>query len=404
MQNIGNQNRFSGRSRSRTIAQRSENDLVPYAVMSLAVLLLSMPLPLVLSGSPYATGFCWAACAVCALLVILTSQRIVGVFAVSLIFTFAISYFGDPVLIATVIGIIFSCGLYSAAIAAANKSHIFFLAVTPLLPATLTYLITDSPTFACVSMLHTIPALAMGLGARRKASRTQTIAIFSTVGVILMAASALLYIYGQNNALTPEIISDSAEYLRGTINSLFDVAIKNAEAAGVADALTLLTNDVAIMTVNLLPSLAFITAIAVGFFAQKVEVSLFKTYDKEDLLLIAKDPITVSCTSALVFLAAYLLSFTTSASNTTSFLGVVALNISLILFPALIAIGFRAMTRLPRKLGFLALIIWIAIILIANSLSASILTVLALIGAFYIVIVHTDSWAKDHYAKKGEDQ
>ncbi len=372
--------------------------------MSLAVLLLSMPLPLVLSGSQYATGFCWAACALCAVLVILNSQRIMGIFIVSLTFTFAISYFGGPTLIAIAVGIIFSCGLFAAALAAANKTHIFFLSVTPLLPITLTYLITDDLTLSFLSTLHLIPALAMGLGARRKMSRTHSIALFATVGAVLMAAVALAYIYGQNNTLNIEIIRDSAEYLRGAINSLFDAAIKNAEATGVADALTLLTDDVAVLTVNLLPSIAFICAIAIGFFAQKVELSLFKTYEKDELLPMAEDPIIVSCTSALLFLAAHLLSFTTSASNTTSFVGIVSLNISLILFPALISIGFRALLRLPRKLGFLALIIWIAIIIIANSLSASFLTILALIGAFYIIFVHTDSWAKDHYAKKGEDQ
>ena len=373
--------------------------------MVVATLLLSLTAPLLLSGSTYTTPVAWAACAVCAVLVILISKNFFTIFQIALIYMFAISYLGDPVSLAVIMGAILASGLYSAAVAAANRSHIFFLIVAPLLPIAVIYLVTGELTVSVLAALHFLPSLAMGLGARRSMSKTHTVALFAAVGVLIATAISLAHIYIQNGTLTFDIIDGAAEYLRDSISAFMDSALQNADLSKLEGALVLHPRRIAILAVNLLPAIVTVVALVFGFFAQKVTQSLFNIYGKDKLSESAKEPVSVSCTAALIFLAAHLLSFTTSASNTTSFLAVVSLNISIILLPALICIGARALlVKLPRKIGILAIAAWIAIFLISNSVQASIVIILALIGAFYIILVRVEAWAKDHYAKKGEGQ
>ena len=385
--------------------RKSENDSLAYAIMVVATLLLSLTAPLLLSGSTYTMPVAWVSCATCAVLVILTSKNFFTIFQIALIYMFAISYLGDPVSLAIVMGTVLASGLYSAAVAAADRSHIFFLVIAPLLPIAVIYLITGELTVSVLSALHFLPALAMGLGARRSMPKTYTVALYAAVLVLIATALSLTHIYLQNGALTFNVIDDSAEYLRGGISAFMNSALKNADLSSLEGALVLQPRRIAILAVNLLPAIITVIALVSGFFAQRVEQSLFNIYGKDKLLESAKEPISVSCTAALVFLVAHLLSFTTSASNTTSFVGIVSLNVSIILLPALLCIGARALiVKLPKKIGILAIAAWIAIFLISNSVQTSIITILALIGAFYIILVRVEAWAKDHYAKKGEGQ
>lgn len=384
--------------------RKSENDLLLYAIMSVAVLILSLTAPLVLSGSTYATAVAWAACAISATLVVLTSKNFFSIFAVSLVFVFCLSYLGDPVLLAITAGAVFSCGLYSAAVTAANKSHIFFLIAAPLLPIPVVYLITGDVALSLLSIAHLPAALAMGIATRKSVSRTHAVAIFAAVASLTVIAFTTAHIYMQNGTVTKEIIADSAEYLRGGIKAFLDSALKSADPSRLEGSMLLNPGQTAVTAVNLLPAILVIITSVAGFFSQRVQRALFNTCGKDKLYEKTKENITVSCTAALLYLAAHLLSFTTSPSNSVSFIGTVSQNLSFMLLPALVCVGFRAVAGLPRKIGFLAIAAWIGIVIIANSLSTSLLTILALFGASSIILVRVDAWAKDHYAKKGEGQ
>ena len=73
------------------------------------------------------------------------------------------------------------------------------------------------------------------------------------------------------------------------------------------------------------------------------------------------------------------------------------------LLPLLLCVGFAFLSELPRKIGFLALVVWLAIFGGAFLLSSSVIDIIALVGAFHTLLVNIDLWAEEHYSK-GEDQ
>ena len=395
---------FRAKYNTHTSQRTGEKELVSYAVMTLSVILLSLPVPLSLSGSPIAKGISWATCLVCAALTVFASRRFSSVILVSLVLTFFISYLGDPTIAAAILGTVFFCGLYSASLAAAKGAHLIFVISAPILASGAALALTGSIILSLFPVMLTLPSLALGISSRRLHSRTHSIAIFCAVCIAELVSAVAVYIYTQNGSISRDVIEYAVEYLRGGIEWSLTDSINRVGAVELSDSLILMIREMAAYTVSLLVGVISVVFLTVGYFSQKIECSLFEAYEKEDLLNRSAEPIKASCMTAIVYLIAHVLSFTSGASHAPSFVSVVAENISLILLPVLLCIGFRIMGDLPKKVGFLAIIIWVAAIIIANSLSASILTILALIGAFYIIFVHTDAWAKDHYAKKGEDQ
>ncbi len=371
--------------------------------MSLALILFSLPLPLAATGSSLTPGVSWAVCLVCAALTVFTSRKFSSVVLVSLAFTFVISSLGDPTPVAIIFGAILACGLYAAAVAAAKRIHILFLISAPLISVALTYMLTSSLTLAVISVIHLIPALAMGLGARRLMSRSHSIALFAAIAVTELVCVVLAHIYAQNRELSAPVIEYAVEYLRGGIEWTLRDAIVKAGAVELNENILRQIRELSTQLINLLPGLVVIAALTLGFFVQKTECALFESYDKEELLNSSAAPINASLATALVYVAAHVFSYTSSSSYAPSFFATASENISLILLPVLLAVGFGVMADLPKKIGFLALVAWIGAVILANVMYASILTVLALVGAFYIIFVRTDSWAKEHYAK-GEDQ
>lgn len=395
---------YNGRDLSGARSKRYGNSLISYAVMAVLVVFFSLTLPLAVIGSSLTKGVAWVACLACAGMVVFTSRQFSSVLLVSLVFTFVISSLGEPTLPAIVFGVIMSSGIYSAAIAAAKKMHIAFIISAPLLTLAVAYVFTSDIAISAMSIAYLIPATVMGLASRKKISRSYSIAVYALVSVVLLGCGVLLYVFAQNGRLTSDVIEYAVEYLRAGIEWTLRNSIESAGAVEINNYLIIQIREMATATVNLLPGIVAIIALTVGFFVQKINCSIFNSYGKDDLFEIAAAPISASLAAALTFVATHVLSYTSGASHAPSFLAVAAENISLILLPALLCVGFEVMAVLPRKVGFLALIIWIGAVLIANLLTLSILTVIALIGAFYIFFVRTDDWAKRHYAKKGEDQ
>jgi hypothetical protein len=112
-----------------------------------------------------------------------------------------------------------------------------------------------------------------------------------------------------------------------------------------------------------------------------------------------RNHLTASLVTSLVFIGAYLISFTTSASGKVAFAAVVANNIAVMLTPCLFIIGIRSIKLMPFKLGLIGLLASIAVIIIMFLPSSSALTVLALTGALFTVVENIDAWAKEHYSK-----
>ena len=115
--------------------------------------------------------------------------------------------------------------------------------------------------------------------------------------------------------------------------------------------------------------------------------------------------LTESVASALIYIVAHVLTYTTNASGGTSVAAVVGANLCYILMPLLALKGYEALKVLIEKFYLLGLIasaaIAIAIFALSSFTSSSVLILLALTGAFYVIIAEVEQWAKDHF-EKGE--
>ena len=331
------------------------------------------------------------------------TRRFFGVFLTVLAVSFALSYFGSPVPIAIPFGTVVACGTYSAAVASARKKHVVFLVAAPTLALALAYALTGSLPIALLSLIGFPPSLAMGIAVRCKKNRTDSVKVFAFTAIAELIILVVAYILEQNKTLSFEIIEHAVIYLENGIEWSLRTAIERAGNVPVTEDLLMQIRNMSAEIVNVIPGVAIFLAVAIGYIALSSACSLFERYDKEELLNSAMTDVTVSCTAAAIFLAAHIFSLMSGSSYAPSFVSVVAQNISLALLPALLWIGFSKIMALPRKIGFLALVVWVGLVFAAGAMSASIVTVLALIGTFYTIIVRIDLWAKDHYSK-GENK
>ena len=382
---------------------RENGNTALYACMALIVPVLSSTLPLSLSGSPHAETVAWIAAILSVALLILSIKSLAAIAIAVLALTFSLSYLKDPLPVALILGTILASGIYSASVAATKKGQAVFTACAPLISLAFTYALTRSIPLALLSLAPILPSLAMGFGARRRLDRTRAVALFSIVAAAEVAAAVLGYVAWQNGTIDREIIENAITYTQGGIEWALRLAIENANAVAIDETILMEIEYMSATTINLLPGLIAVGLLTAGFFAHKTECALFRRHEEDSLLEVSETPVTVSCTAALVFLVAHVFSFTSGASHAPSFVAIAAENISLVLLPALLLIGWEKVSLLPKRIGFLAIAAWIGIVLVANALSASLLSILALIGAFCIIFAGTDSWAKDHY-RKGEDQ
>ncbi len=391
--------------------RKNRNAMISYACTAVIIPILSLILPLSLSGSGAIVPVAWVACIIASAVLMLFVKSFGGVAICVLALTFFLSYLKDPVPVAVVLGTVLCAGLYSAAVAAAKKQHAAFVICTPLLSAALTFATTESLPLTLLSLISIPPALAMGLASRRGLDRSRSIAFFAAVAITELLCAVAGYIAWQNGALNREVIENAVTYLQNSIEWALRSAIEwalrfDTEGAGaikIDETVLMEIRTMSAFAINLMPGLVTVAILTTGFFAHKTQCSIFSKYERESLLESSETPISVSCTAAIVFLIAHVFSYTTGASHAPSFVAIAAENLALILTPALLLIGWEKVAALPKKIGFLAIAVWIGIVLATSALSASIISVLALIGAFCIIFARTDLWAKDHY-RKGEDQ
>lgn len=371
-------------------------------LLSLLTALLSLALPFSFIDTEISALISWAVCIAAGILLILASKKISSIIILALIFTFVMSYVDSPASIALVIGTIVACGIFSATVSAVNGWQIPLLLIAPTVACAIAFFLTQSPLLTIITLAPFLPALAMGIIARRNENRTAPIAAFTLVAVVEIAIAVLSHIYMENGYLSPEVINDSARYFWSETVDMLTVAIESAGNVPVTDDILIQIRAMATELTNLLVGTLAASIIIVGFLAQKIQLSVFERFELEKLQNLGGAPIKASVAAAIVYTAAHIFSYTSSASSAPSFIAAVGANVSLILLPLLLYVGFEFMANLPQKLGFLALVAWLGIFAAAYFLSSSILNVIALIGAFYTLLVNIDLWAEEHY-RKGED-
>ena len=107
--------------------------------------------------------------------------------------------------------------------------------------------------------------------------------------------------------------------------------------------------------------------------------------------------VQMSTISAVLFVTAYIFSFTTDSAGNLDLVSAVAENLRIILTPGLLLAGIDAVGALLRKLRIGGLFFIILIIAAFMWLSDYILLLLAALGAIFIIVRAVDEWAKEHY-------
>jgi hypothetical protein len=387
------------------LSTRDNADGISYVnVMLLSFLasLLSLALPFSLVDTAASAPISWIVCITAGILLILASKKFSSIIVLALVFTFVMSYAESPMAIALVIGTVAACGIYSAIVSAARGRQIPLLLIAPAVSCAVTFFLTASLPLTLIALAPFLPSLAMGIAARQSESRTTSIASFAFVAVFEVAIAVLSHIYIQNGYLSFEVINDSASYFWSESVDLLVAAIDSAGNVPVTEDILIQVRAMATELTNLLVGTVVAIFLIIGFLAQKIQLSTFERFDLEKLQNISGAPIKASVAAAIVYTAAHIFSYTSSVSSAPSFTAAVGANVSLIFLPLLLYVGFEFMAHLPQKLGFLALLVWLGIFMAAYLLSSSVLDIIALIGAFYTLLVNIDLWAEEHYSK-GED-
>jgi len=373
------------------------------ALFSLATVLFALALPISATQTPITDFIAWLICFAFGALVLITSRRFSSIIILSFILFFFASYAGSAASVALIVGTVAACGVYSALASQARSCNIALLAIIPAVVFSCAYALTQEIVLAVAAIAIFLPSLAMGISLRRGGNRVQSIACFSTAAITETVIAALLIIYLENGYLSFELVGRIADNFRLITIEMFTAAIEAAGETAVSADIALMIDEMAIEMTNLLVGLTCAAIITVGYFAQKIQHSLFERFELESFQNESGAPIKASAAAAIVYVVAYICSFTTGASSAPSFTAVAAGNISLILLPLLLYVGFGFLINLPKKIGALALVVWAATFIAAYLLSSSVIDILALVGAFNTLLVNIDVWAEEHYSK-GEDQ
>ena len=371
-------------------------------LLSLVTVLFALALPLSATVTPFNDFIFWIICLVFGILVLLTSKRFSSIIILALTLTFFASYTGSAASVALTVGTVSACGVYSALIAQARKWQIVLPVLIPAVSFASAFALTGDVILAASALTVFLPSLAMGLNSRRGGDRVGSIACLAAVAAAEVGAVALALIYLQNGYLSFEAIGEAADYFRSVIEEFCTLAIETAGEAALTDDVALMVADMAAEMTNLLIGLTGISVITAGYFAQKIQHALFERFELEKLQNQSGAPIKASVMAAIVYAVAYICSVTTGASSAPSFIAAVAANISLILLPLLLCVGFGFMTSLPKKIGFLALVAWLGAFALTYWLASSLMDIIALVGAFYTLLVNINLWAEEHYSKGGE--
>ena len=386
--------------------KRTQGDkvIVRSALFSLICLILSLSLPLLVSMPELARILSLPFSLSAGAVLIYSLRKVSAIAVLTLAFVFLTSYTGSLALPTLILSTAVLCGVYYALVSEIAKPFAsVMISLTPIASCAAAFALTGEAVISLLPLAFFLPAAVMGLVTRRGGSRSSAISAFAAVCAAEIALIAVAHIYIQNRAISAVLIGSSADYLQSQIILILENAILRAGNVELSEDIISQISLTSQEIVNCLTGITVAVLLAVGYFAQKLGCSLFERFEFESLQNKAGEQIRGSAASALVYLFAHICSFTSGASGTVSFFSVAATNISLILLPLMLCVGGEFLLSLPRKIGFLAILIWGGAILLSMLLSGSIINILALTGCFYTVITSVDIWAKEHYSK-GEDQ
>lgn len=372
-------------------------------LFSLAYLASSLCLPFLLADIEKASYIVsWAVCILCVPILYISAKKTSHAVWLTILWFFLSAFVGSPVLPAIIFGTIISISAASSLISASGNKGPVFLAVATLLSFALTAVVTRDYLISLFSIAILIPAIILAFATKRKAWMTTAIA-FSGFGLVVALIAVIIYrmyvLYGniglEGLLLAADSFVDAFAYYT-------EYALTEVQGIVITPAMSQEILSMAESYVNLAPGIIVAVCLVFAYFAHKAQKNLFFAYSIDEYIIPEMTLLTVSVPAAVIFTISYLLSFATSANGNVSIIAAIGNNICLMLMPCLILKGFAALKALPLKLGFWGILISGGLI-VFFILSPSFPSLLALLGAFFVLIVSIDRWAKDHYGK-GEQQ
>lgn len=385
--------------RTSSAAESSRTGTPPFVTVQAAVVffLTSLLPAAAIVENAWLRPLSWVAIIMSAVSLFILSKRFIYLIPI----VFALSLFSPSVYTLAVFAFVF--GAVAAVGACAyliSRGGIPGFAAT-LIPSAAAYgaamLITGDPLVSLSALLLLPLSLCAGITVRvSKKLSYAAVALAVTVCAALAAIFALdLYLsYGYLNA---ELVRSSVSAVEDILVHLLEDAMATVDVAVTGDVSLAVRNTVAAY-INMIPGIVGALAMIFGYLVGSFFRVTARYCGTEDATV--TDKLRITTLTALLFIIAHIVSFTTDASGNLSLVAIAASNIALILLPSLIIVSVRAIAALPRKLGIFGLILGIGIIFIVFSSS---IYVLALVGTAYTLVTNIDEWAKDHYSKGGSE-
>lgn len=379
------------------------NKAVFASLMFLTTLASSQALPLLIAKSPYTSAAAWINCILCALILLFTSPRpmMIGLFfAFELFF---ISFMGSPIIPALMIGTVFAIGTGSALFSMEKRVGIIFAVMLPLASYGLSFLASGNAFISAASLPLYIPAIVMSIASRKKIGKAPCILAPSIAAILLIATGILASIYFTFGSISLTVIYKAMSNLNVNLAAIMLSIIDHfgqtaITGATINSAYALIEN-----ILNLAPGLISTLCIVLTYISYSIRCLILNSTDPEKYSSDLSEKITASPASALIYVVCFLLSLTTSSSGGTSFVAVVAANLCYMLLPLLAFMGWEAIQKLVSKFFFFGLLISISLTIVlfwlSSTASMSVLLLLALLGAVYIILTCVEKWANENYSK-----
>lgn len=369
-------------------------------MLSVMAILFSMLMPLLFGNSQtHLEIWAWAMVVACVLFAWFLVKKIRWTFLTVLMSLIFVSFSGSALIPAIVLGAVYGVCAYSTLICACGKKNIFFPIVTPLLAYAVSLVLTLDPVRSLFSLVFMIPALALGLASLSKSDLNTSVLACTVATIVPLIAFFAISTHSRYGSLSLEAMMSIASDIRTFFETFTEEYISFVGQTELTQSLYSEISEMVNSYVNLAPGLIVAFCLSVSFVIHSLKNDLLEAQGFDQEALLKSRTLSVSAVTALVFLVAHIMSFTTDASNNTSFIAVVFGNISFMLIPCLALTGIGAVMILPKKLGILGIIpIALLIILLFNKFS-SFFILLALIGAFFVITRKIDSWAKEFYNK-----
>ncbi len=381
-----------------------------FLLLLAATFLCTLLVPLMLTYPKLALFAAWIPLFLGIGVLLITVKKTVTLVLFSVAAFSLLSLSGSPLLPALLFSVVFPSAFLAASLATARgKKLLPALLLLPLSYAA-AFAIAADPWVALTAPLLLLPGLILGLFRRMRGELAPALICAALPTVLAIAGFACLLIVNSFGRLDQAAVSQAAFALSDGLTAIFCSIMEEAYAAmGSGENIRQLYFAFSALSgrlVSLLPGLLIAFSLVLAFVVNAVSRRLIPLCGGEPAVDSPTEKLHVSLFAAFFFIASQILGAATSPSGEMSFLALVAQNLSIILLPAMLLLGAETLKLLATKSmggSFASIAIILACLMISTYYSASILTLLAFVGAAGIMVIRLDRWAKEYY-QKGERQ